>query len=249
MKPYNKDFVFQEIKKYSDLINQGTCGDYRIVKDTIKKEDLHGYMYENKEEYKIDIIQLYNKEISLMKLTPKEIESSYEAIAFAKGRVGIIGLGIGYVVQEIAMKSKVTEVIVYEVSEEVINLYNKNFKQNDKIKIIKGDPFKTQGEEFDFFYVDLHKYELVPEVVQDYRIFNELHEIEEYAFWGVEHFLLSCKYEDIVWVYIPENWISMSKKAYEALDASGYIESYKPLEEEKVKKILFEFKEILNEDM
>jgi hypothetical protein len=206
-------------------------------------------MYENKEEYKIDIIELYNKETSLMKLTPMEIESSYEAIAFAKGRVGIVGLGIGYVVQEIAIKPKVKEVIVYETSEEIINLYNQNFKQSDKIKIIKGDSFKAQGEKFDFFYVDSYKYEVVSEIVEDYRIFNELHEIEEYAFWGVEHFLLSCKYEDIVWIYIPENWISMSKKAYEALDASGYIESYKPLEEEKVKKILFEFKEILNEDM
>lgn len=49
-----------------------------------------------------------------------------------------------------------------------------------------------------------------------------------------------------MWIYIPENWISMSKKAYEALDASGYLNSYKPLDEESVKKVLFEFKEILN---
>ena len=86
-------------------------------------------------------------------------------------------------------------------------------------------------------------------VVKDYKIFIELHEVEDYAFWGMEHFLLSCKYEDIVWVYIPENWISMSKKSYEALDASGYIDWYKPLDEEKVRKILLEFKEILNSDM
>jgi hypothetical protein len=249
MKPYNKDFVFQEIKKYNNIINQGTCGDYKIVKDIIEKEDIQGYMHENKEEYNADIIQLYKKEISLMKLTPKEIESSYEAISFAKGKVGIVGLGIGYVVQEIAMKPKVEEVIVYEASEEIISLYNQNFKQNNKVTIIKGNPFKAKREKFDFFYVDSYKHELVSSVVEDYKTFNELHEIEEYAFWGVEHFLLSCKYEDIVWVYIPENWISMSKKAYEALDASGYIANYNPLEEEKVKKILFEFKEILNADM
>lgn len=248
MKPYNKDFVFQEIKRYNNLINQGICGDYRIVKNIMEKDNLQGYMYENKEEYNIDVIQLYKRDSRLTKLTPKEVESFYEAISFAHGKVGIVGLGIGYVVQEIARKSNVNEVIVYEASEEIIKLYNQNFKLNDKIKIIKGDAFKAQKEKFDFFYVDVYNYELVSKVVEDYKVFNELHEIEEYAFWGLEHFLLSCKYEDIVWVYIPENWICMSKKAYEALDASGYIESYKPLDEEKVKKILFEFKEILNAD-
>lgn len=246
MKPYNKNFVFQEMKRYNDLINQGTCGDYKIVKDAMEKQNLQGYMYENEEEYNIDIIQLYKKDTPLMKLTPKEIESAYVTISFAYGKVGIVGLGIGYVVQEIAKKSDVKEVIVYEISDEVIKLYNQNFQQNKKIKIIKGNAFDAKKEKFDFFYVDIYGYELTGKIVSDYKAFNELHEIEEYSFWGLEHFLLSCKYEDIVWVYIPENWISMSKKAYEALDASGYIKSYKPLDEEKVRQILLEFKEILN---
>jgi hypothetical protein len=246
MKPYNKSFVFQEMKRYNDLINQGTCGDYKIVKDTIKRPKLQGYMYENEEEYDIDIIQLYESNNSLMKLTPKEIESSYGVISFAYGKVGIIGLGIGYVVQEIAKKSNVKEVIVYESSEEVIKLYNDNFGKNEKIRIIKGNAFKAKKDKFDFFYVDIYEYKLSSKIVEDYKILNELHEIEEYAFWGLEHFLLSCKYEDIVWVYIPENWISMSKKAYEALDGSGYLKSYKPLDDELVKKVLLEFKEILN---
>jgi len=246
MKPYNKSFVFQEIKRYSDLINQGTCGDYKIVKDTIIKQELQGYMYENEEEYDIDIVQLYKNGNNLMKLTPKTVESSYGAISFARGKVGVIGLGIGYVVQEIARKDSVEEVIVYEISEEIIKLYNNNFPKNEKIRIIKGDAFKAKRNKFDFFYVDIYKCELSSKIVNDYKTLNELHEIEEYAFRGLEHFLLSCKYEDIVWIYIPENWISMSKKAYEALDASGYLNSYKPLDEENVKKILFQFKEILN---
>lgn len=143
-------------------------------------------------------------------------------------------------------KNSVEEVIVYEISEEIIKLYNNNFPKNKKIRIIKGDAFKAKKNKFDFFYVDIYKCELSSKIVKDYKILNELHEIEEYAFRGLEHFLLSCKYEDIVWIYIPENWISMSKKAYEALDASGYLNSYKPLDEENVKKVLFEFKEILN---
>jgi len=246
MKPYNKNFVFQEMKRYSKIINSGTCGNYMITKNIIKKQNLQGYMYENKVEYDIDVIQLYKNNINLMKLTPKEIESSYGAIHAAHGKVGIVGLGLGYVAQEIARKLNVEEVIVYEISEEVINLYDHNFIQNEKIKIIKGDATKAKRETFDYFYVDIYEYELTSKVVEDYKIFNELHEIEEYSFGGLEHFLLSCKYEDIVWVYIPENWIAISKKAYESLDSSGYIKEYKPLEEDLVRKILMEFKEILN---
>jgi len=248
MKPYNKNFVFQEMNRYNELINPGTCGNYKIIKNIIKKQNLQGYMYENKEEYNIDAIQLYKNNVSLMKLTPKEIESSYSTIHFASGRVGIVGLGIGYVVQEIAKKCNVKEVLVYEISEEIIKLYNQNFPQNEKIKIIRSDAFKVKREKFDFFYVDIYEYKLTSKIVEDYKKFNELHEIEEYAFVGLEHFLLSCKYEDIVWVYVPENWISMSKKAYESLDSSGYIKEYQPLDENLVRKILLEFKEILNSE-
>jgi hypothetical protein len=249
MKPYNRNFVFQEMTRYNNLINPGTCGNYRIVKNIVEKQNLQGYMYENKEEYNIDVIEVYKNDVSLMKLTPKEIESSYATIDFAYGKVGIVGLGIGYVVQEIARKCDVKEVVVYEISEEVIKLYNQNFQKNEKIKIIKGDAFKAKREKFDFFYVDIYEHEFTSKVVEDYKTFTELHEIEEYAFWGLEHFLLSCKYEDIVWVYIPEIWIAMSKKAYEALDSSGYIKEYKPLEENLVRKILLEFKEVLNAEI
>jgi hypothetical protein len=249
MKPYNKNFVFQEMTRYNNLINPGTCGNYRIVKNIIKKQNLQGYMYENKEDYNLDVIQLYKNDVDLMKLTPKEVESSYATIHFAYGKVGIVGLGIGYVVQEIARKCNVKEVIVYEISEEVIKLYNQSFQKNEKIKIIKGDAFKAKREKFDFFYVDIYEQELTSKVVEDYKTFTELHEIEDYSFWGLEHFLLSCKYEDIVWVYTPEIWISMSKKAYEALDSSGYIKEYRPLEENLVRKILLEFKEVLNAEI
>lgn len=249
MKPYNKEFVFQEMKKYDKLMHAGTSGNYRIVKSVTKEQNLQGYMYENKEIYNIDVIQLLKQDVSLMRLSPKEIESSYEAIKFARGKVGIVGLGLGYVVQEIAKKNSVNEVIVYEISKEVIELYNQNFGENKKIKIIEGDAFKAERQKFDFFYVDIYEYKLTDKVVEDYRIFNELHEIEDYSFWGLEHFLLSCQYEDIVWVYIPEIWIEMSKKLYESLDSSGYIKMYKPLEEKKVKTILMEFKEILNAEV
>ena len=245
MKPYDKKFVLDQMKKYNKLLNNDSCGNYKIVKN-ISDELFLGYMYENKEKYNVPAIKLLEDDRSLMEITPREIEGAYESIKFAYGIVGIVGLGLGYVAQEIAKKSNVKQVIVYEINKEVIDLYNRNFKENSKIKIIHEDAFRAKRQKFDFFYVDIYEYELTLRMVEDYKTFNEIHEIEEYSFWGIEHFLLSCKYEDIVWIYIPENWISMSKKIYESLDSSGYIKNYKPLEENKVREILLAFKEILN---
>ena len=91
MKPYNKNFVFQEMTRYNKLINPGTCGNYKIVKNIIKKQNLQGYMYKNKEEYDIDVIQLIKDDISLMRFTPKEIQSSYGAIHAAQVKLELLG--------------------------------------------------------------------------------------------------------------------------------------------------------------
>lgn len=246
MKPYNKDFLFEEIDKYEDIIHEQNCGNFKIIKNSIPKGKTQGYMYTEKEKYDMSIIELQENDKCVMRLDIREIQGDYEAIKFAKGKVGIVGLGLGYTAQEIAKKSNVEEVVVYEISNEIIEMYNKNFENNNKIRIIQGDAFKAEGESFDFFFVDIYNYKLTSKVVEDYKKFNKIHEIEEYSFWGMEHFLLSCNYEELLWVFIPENWVAMCKNLYEKLQSSGYIKYYKPLGEKKVSSILAKFKEVLN---
>ena len=53
-----------------------------------------------------------------MRLTPLEIQGAYFAIKMAKGKVGVVGLGLGYVVEEMAKKLEVEEITVYEISKE-----------------------------------------------------------------------------------------------------------------------------------
>lgn len=248
MKPYNKDFLFKEIDKYNNLICERSCGNFKIVKSSVEKGKLHGYMYNEKNHYDTQIIELKENDKSVMKLDLREIQGDYEAIKFAKGRVGIVGLGLGYTAQEIAAKNDVEEVIIYEISSEIISMYNENFKPNEKIKIIQGDAFKAERQKFDFFFVDIYNYKLTSKVVNDYKKFHKVHDIEEYSFWGMEHFLLSCNYQELLWVYIPENWVAMSKNLYEKLQSSGYIENYKPIGEKKASTILQKFKEVLNEE-
>lgn len=242
LKPYNKNYVLDVIEEYNKKIKIGKIGDFEIKKIDGLQGIIKGYMYEIKDDINIDILELHGPSNVWMRLTPLEIESSYMPIKFATGKVGIVGLGLGYVAQEIAKKEDVKEVIVYEIDKDVIDLYKRNFKDNKKIKIICEDAFKAEENTFDFFYVDIYEYKLTKKVVEDYKLFNNLHKIEMYSFWGMEHFLLSCRYEEIVWVYIPEHWMCMGRCLSEKLDESGYIKYYKSLDEKLVSEILKEFK-------
>lgn len=248
MKPYNKHYVLEKINEYIDIINENEIGDFKIKK--IKKNNLvNGYMYNNSKGIETEYIKLSKDNEELMKISPIEIQSSYNFIKFAEGKVGIVGLGLGYVVQELLKKEKVSEIIVYEKEKEVIDLYLKNFGENKKVKIINIDAFMASKEYFDFFYVDIYYYELVKNVTEDYKKFKYLHNIKEYMFWGMEHFLLSCRYEDIVWVYIPELWMEASKNIFASLQEENLLKYYKQLDEVLVKEILDEFKIIFdNED-
>lgn len=248
MKPYEENFIVDKIEEYNEQININEIGKYKILKRDGIKGIIDGYLYEKEGEIKTEIPELIGEERIWMRISPKEIQGSYEFIKITSGRVGIAGLGLGYVVQEISKKDEVKEIVVYEISQDVIDLYNNNFKDNKKIKIIHGDAFKAKGEKFDFFFSDIYEYKLSLKVVEDYIKLNNIHNIGEYLFFGVEHFLLSCSYDEIVWVYVPESWMEMSKRISSALDDSGYIKYYKKLDEKIVSEVLEAFKAIFNKD-
>ncbi|MGL5380055.1 hypothetical protein [Clostridium sp.] len=247
MKPYDKKYAVEKIKEYNDKIAVNEIGNFKITKIDGLQGIIRGYMYEKEDEINLDILELHGPKNIWMRLSPLEIESSYMPIKEAKGRVGIVGLGLGYVAQEIAKKNNVEEVVVYEIEKDVIDLYKANFAENPKIKILYQDAYKASREDFDFFYVDIYEYKLTKKVVEDYSFFNTLHNIEDYSFWGMEHFLLSCKYEEIVWVYIPENWMDMARKISEKLQDADLLPYYKQLDEKLVSSVLEDFKIALDD--
>lgn len=247
MKPYNEEFIVNLLKKYNEKISGDISGAHTIIKSNTSDEIIDGYLYKKPGCLDIPVIELYNGDNLVMKLDNKEIESTYEVIKFARGKVGIVGLGLGYVVQEMAKKEEVEDITVYEISEDIINLYERSFKHNPKINIIKGDAFKAKSKKFDYFYVDIYNYNISIKMVEDYKKFIELHKIKEYTFWGMEHFLLSCSYNEIVWVYIPEVWMAMAKEIATKLSISGNMKYYYKLDEKLVGNMLEEFKKILNE--
>lgn len=246
MKPYDNKYIHEKVKEYNSSISEGKIGKFEIKNKNNNSDYIDGYMYRKKGKINLNILELHGPDNIWMRISPIEIESSYMFIKYAKGKVGIVGLGLGYVVQELAKKSNVDEIIVYEKEKDVIDLYYSNFESNKKIKIINEDAFKAESQVFDYFYVDIYEYKLDTRVVDDYIKFNEIHKIEEYLFWGVEHFLLSCRYEEIVWVYIPELWMEISKKIFGALQEANLLKYYKQLDEKLVSEVLAAFKEVLD---
>lgn len=246
MRPFNKDYILDKIEEYNEKISFNEVGNYKISKNQVKSIN-EGYLYKKNEEYNIDILELSINNESIMKIDPKEIQSTYQFIKYAEGTVGLVGLGLGYVVQELAKKDSVKKIIVYEISEEVIKLYKQNFNDNKKIEIHLGDAYKAKKEKFDFFFVDTYGYEFTKKVADDYKIFTSIHDIKEYCFWGLEHFLLSCRYEEIVWVYIPELWMEMSKNIFTAISNGGYLNEYYQLDGALVSEVLSIFKDLLDD--
>ncbi len=247
MKPFDKSYVLDKIKEYNSKINKSKIGDYEIKSIDGLKGIVQGYLYQKEDEYNIEILELHGPNHIWMRLTPLEIQASYFAIRMAKGKVGVVGLGLGYVIEEMAKKPEVEEIVVYEISQEVIDLYYNNFPKNQKIKVVCCNAFEAESRKFDFFYADIYEYKITSQIVEDYKRFNELHDIEEYSFFGMEHFLLSCNYTEIVWVYIPENWMESSRKAFESIQDSNLLDYYEKLNEKLVSQVLEQFKVVLND--
>jgi len=83
-----------------------------------------------------------------------------QAIDACGGRVLKGGLGLGYVVGELLKKKNVTEVVVVEKSQEVIDLVWPSLDTKGKCSIVCDDVFnylKTTQEVFDYISLDVHR--------------------------------------------------------------------------------------------
>lgn len=159
-----------------------------------------------------------------MSLTPMEIESHFMPIKLAQGRVGVGGLGLGYFTESILDKPQVKEVVVYELNQEVIDIYLEQFGHHDKLKIVKKSVHEVRNEAFDFFYNDIYKYYLDDRVFEDAKMLWKNNVIYRYHFWGIEAFLLTLITEEEYRDY------AMSLSC--AMDYAEFIQSFLLVEQE-----------------
>ena len=93
----------------------------------------------------------------MMSDTAMERITNYDFINNAKGRVLIAGLGVGMILEAILQKESVTEIVVIEKYQDVIDLVHPIY-QHPKLKIICADIFEydmPKSEKFDTIYFDI----------------------------------------------------------------------------------------------
>ena len=104
MKPFDREYVLDKIREYNNKIKNNKIGDFEIKSIDGLKGTIQGYLYSKEDELNVRILELHAPEHVWMRLTPLEIQASYFAIKMAKGKVGVVGLGLGYAVEEMAKK-------------------------------------------------------------------------------------------------------------------------------------------------
>ena len=97
-----------------------------------------------------------------MSIIPHEIETMRAPIQNAKGRVLVLGLGLGYYLFNILNKKEVTSVDVVELDKSIISLFNKylinKFPHQEKINIIHEDGIeylKKTNIKYDYVFSDI----------------------------------------------------------------------------------------------
>ena len=248
MIPFKSSYYQNKIEEFASKVKTNedfSINQCRIYWDFYKEGKHKGYMHVFKGVLR-NVPCLYENDMLWMSLNGEEIGGYYEALRRAKGIVGVVGLGIGYFVEELASKAKVEKVIVYENNKDIIEIYNRLFDKNNKIEIVNCDAREVQGGNFDFFFVDIYRHEYNEDIVDDYKLFNENHDIKEYSFFGMEHFVLSLREEDIKEEVLPEYWLAMSKNIGDKFFESKYKDNFIPISYKKAKSLYDKFKLILS---
>ncbi len=132
-----------------------------------------------------------------MSLTWMEVQSHWLPIQYAKGKVLVGGLGMGYAALRFAAKPSVDEVVVYETDGRVIEFFEETKKHRPefkKITLVEADVRAAKGH-YDFAYIDIYASLLPDELLRDARtmftVETPLLTATHVHFWGQELALLN----------------------------------------------------------
>lgn len=162
------------INEYSKLLDRVkfSFGKYSLKKVTYEPYQLFALDdIEVKDDKEISKVGYFDKPFSYsalfegknlwMSLNPNEINTMSSSIEKAKGRVLVLGLGMGYITYMLSNKKNVSSITVIERNKENIALFKKFlfplFSQKTKITIIEDDAinFVNHYFKYDYIFADL----------------------------------------------------------------------------------------------
>lgn len=185
---FTREYYEGQLSKYQNLEQKEVGTAKLIYTDVVGRVD--GYLYKDFVNIKnVPILTIEGR--TWMSLTPMEIQSHFLPILKAKGRVGVAGLGFGYYIQEIMDKEDVESIDVYEINQDVIDMYLANFAENEKVNIIKSDVLEMENKEYDFFYADIYPKQMDVSAIEHRSILMSNNSIGDYFFWTQEAMVYS----------------------------------------------------------
>ncbi len=131
-----------------------------------------------------------------MSLTPLEVESQELGYRCARGRMAIMGLGMGWIAANAALNPEVSEITVVERDPDVIRLFLESGARDSipeparsKLSIVEADALKwypDTGEPIDFLYADIWLGIAEPGTLPQVRQMQQNVQAEQIYFWGQE---------------------------------------------------------------
>jgi spermidine synthase len=113
----------------------------------------------------------------ISKVSPQGINAMKKDIDEAKGKVLVIGLGLGYFPYMVSLKDDVNHIDVIEEDINVINIFNKvlfkQFQNKNKINILEGNIKSSQLELDKYDYIYVNSYNNFSQAIDVYNLFNE----------------------------------------------------------------------------
>jgi hypothetical protein len=108
-------------------------------------------------------LEVTQKGVTWMSLTPHEINTMREDVKRAQGKVVTFGLGLGYYALLASLKDDVSSVDVIELDSNIITLFDKyilpQFPTKEKIHVIQADAFKFASSlkdgQYDYLFDDI----------------------------------------------------------------------------------------------
>lgn len=129
-----------------------------------------------------------------MSISPSELESQELGCRYAFGHTVIMGLGMGWIAINAALRPSVSRVTVVELDPEVIDLFSLSGAADtipeaarNKITIVKANALEwTSNGKVDFLYADIWLSLDEPETLEQVRRMNENLKPDAVYFWGQE---------------------------------------------------------------
>lgn len=166
--PYYQNIQFSKQKQRSWQLDSSsykpyegfTYRDIKIDIENFKEVNFFGYF---KNEFKYPVLRYKNN--NWIRITPHEIETMQASIDLVEGEIVVFGLGLGYFPYMASLKEEVTKITIIEKDANVIKLFKKyllpQFKEKDKITIIKADAFKYVKKmkklNYSYAFVDIYQ--------------------------------------------------------------------------------------------